>query len=843
MLAFSSLGTLFISIMSIGHSCLPTLVDKSAEVSGQTCFSPNSSNISVSLLEDDVSSGSVLTATLTTSNNENSIVFVNDCDQDVSVSLINNDDGTFTTNFNTKGDAGEFCVMLSAKEASSIEPDSYDSINLYVYSDGIRDCASYLSMDDARSKYFINHVATEEELVLLGIEDAPDDFSPSISRPTAETHYSNFVYGFNDIIEETTFSFGDYSDEIKIEGHAIWCDEKGGEHPLQRTIVELYDDYHSFKRIYDSTHTDEFGNFSFEVDDQSYLSLGGRNLYMIFYAANDAVIVGNHTTYTYKYCTSEYFLVERNTKITCNIKIFPGLSDRSSAFEICQAEIIPHDYAFEMSGKILNAIDVFYPSVAPDECYYFGYLIGNFADYIGVGKDYYKDWDCLNHEYGHYICKQFGFCDMPLPMTHKFGHNLIDDVGRKDGLSVAMSEGLASYLGTAAQMYYADKYVGYSNVGDEIYSSVNRAYANYSSYRAGQTFGNCGEGSETTVTSALIKLMDDVERDGDNVGFGHEKIWEALSSAHHSNISELICTILMKNPECQSEIGKILELEGLSPTPISEGNSVLSVDPNNSCWTFSWKKNGFTNGQPNRFTLKFEGDSDDSYEIENITSASITLNSSQINEVLSLSGTAIKWHVVSYNDDTPITGGYVTSEYMSLKPSSTNLSLNAQTSMTLYSGKTSWFKFTAPYNGTYYFESFSSLDLYGELFSFFVADGTYPNRIAYNDDGGTDRNFKVSKTMSTNETVYLRVSGYNRSASIYGSFTISTTVVHTHAYYDHFLKYSPSKHKAYCSCGEYELKQHVTSSGNTITRNGRLYSNCVECGALVDLGSTPSVIE
>lgn len=91
MLAFSSLGTLFISIMSIGRSCLPTLVDKNAEVSGQICFSPNSSNISVSLLEDDVSSGSVLTATLTTSNNEDSTVFVNDCDQDVSVSLINND--------------------------------------------------------------------------------------------------------------------------------------------------------------------------------------------------------------------------------------------------------------------------------------------------------------------------------------------------------------------------------------------------------------------------------------------------------------------------------------------------------------------------------------------------------------------------------------------------------------------------------------------------------------------------------------------------------------------------------------------------------------------------------
>ena len=526
-----------------------------------------------------------------------------------------------------------------------------------------------------------------------------------------------------------------------------------------------------------------------------------------------------------------------NSRIVYDIEIHSGASDRANAFEICEAETIPHDYIKEMSGTTLPAISIYYPAFNGDGCYY-----NDVLNYIAVGRKYYRDWDCLNHEYGHFINSRLGLCDYSVGGSHSIGEDLIDTRGKENGLKLAMSEGLATYLGTAAQMYYADDYVGFPRVGDEAYNAVNSVNADFSQYHYGCSLSKSGEGNEFCVTSVLIKLLDDETRPNDNVNLGHEAMWTALTAACHDNISELICTILSQNDSQRSAIGKILELEGFSTAPSSFQNLSLSVGSMDSCWTFSWAKQGFESGQPNKFTLTFEGNSGDSYSIENITTTSITLSTSQINSVLALSGSTVKWFVTCYNTNSPDTGGYVSSDLFSSKPSASALSLNLSNSMTLVAAKTKWFKFTAPYSGTYHFESTSDLDLYGEIFSNFVVDGTSPNCLAFNDDDGDNQNFLITTNLSLGQTIYLRVRGFGYSSSIHGSFSMMVTADHAHSYSDHFLCYSSSKHRAYCSCGLYVLKAHAVNSGSTYNRNGHTYANCVDCGTSIDLNTTIVIV-
>lgn len=68
--------------------------------------------------------------------------------------------------------------------------------------------------------------------------------------------------------------------------------------------------------------------------------------------------------------------------------------------------------------------------------------------------------------------------------------------------------------------------------------------------------------------------------------------------------------------------------------------------------------------------------------------------------------------------------------------------------------------------------------------------------------------------------------------------------LHTeHGYCDHYALHSSEKHKAYCACGEYVLRPHAVETGNTHTIHVHTYANCIDCGALVDLGTTVVIVK
>ena len=88
-------------------------------------------------------------------------------------------------------------------------------------------------------------------------------------------------------------------------------------------------------------------------------------------------------------------------------------------------------------------------------------------------------------------------------------------------------------------------------------------------------------------------------------------------------------------------------------------------------------------------------------------------------------------------------------------------------------------------------------------------------------------------------TYYLRVA-YDDSSD-YGTIATSIFNAHKHYYHDHYSWQSFIQHKAYCACGTYANRPHVTSSN--AFQNGEQYAECSECHGLASVGIIYGMIQ
>lgn len=105
------------------------------------------------------------------------------------------------------------------------------------------------------------------------------------------------------------------------------------------------------------------------------------------------------------------------------------------------------------------------------------------------------------------------------------------------------------------------------------------------------------------------------------------------------------------------------------------------------------------------------------------------------------------------------------------------------------------------------FETTGNADTYGELFSDLAVGKSTTNRLTYNDDGGENRNFKITYCLNEGDVVYLRVRGYGWIETSNFIITISSEN-HTHDYTYSYLDYSSTIHKCNCRCGGYIYENH-----------------------------------
>ncbi len=441
---------------------------------------------------------------------------------------------------------------------------------IYVYSDGNYYCASSNSKNEAKSRFFHYHNATYEENDSISYRDQTYFNSGyynayDVSKYSAEQRHANFVYGGSrDVsIDFLPFSGGN-SSIIKLILHTNWIDSEGHSHPLTGVRADFFTSS-SLLGQGDLHFTDDEGRY---VVDLPVSQAGGLKVndvkcrissVCLATSVEDAFYQNYPICYTAPYGTA----LSSYSELDIFIYVYSGRSDRGDAYEITQAQTVPYEYVGEYGDPLENVITQF-PHEATAFCnaYYQTYC-------IRVQKEDAHSWDVLNHEYGHYICRQLNLCYTDNGNNY---HNIHDNLGEGNEY-LAFSEGLATYFGIAAQRYFAGT-INISGFGDEIYQDPYRNFTvNYNIFAPGcSTSPFYGERVESSVTSVLLKMLDNVTRSYDTVALGDTRMWNILHQAPYSgyeSIVEMIDKAIELYPSFANSIRTLRDFEYIAEYIVS----------------------------------------------------------------------------------------------------------------------------------------------------------------------------------------------------------------------------------------------------------------------------------
>lgn len=803
---------------------LVTFLNDKIDVSAKNSLAEHSSLNSNALAYDVIIENKIVDY-----NNEIYISFIlNDETTNYAVSLINasfipleriiEQDETINVYVTNNHEPGEHTFDINVQDENNL---SFTQ-TIYIYSDGVRDCVSTSCMEESKDIYFCNFIATQEELVILGRKEEQKEMTYTTNYYNTMKKYEDFIYKNGDISCVATRTIDNIDGKLKITGTIRWMDSSNNLQPLKNNYVHLYDNDILIDDCYGFTKTNDYGEFTFTINNSTWLENGGLDLFIMLYATNDATFITNFWT-CYMYTSPIFNNVSDNSLMNYDIIIKPRTSNRANSFEISQMMYYSQKYVKEMSNVSLPTIEVIYPN-ASSGCYY-----QNLFRFLCMDQNAYDSWDVGMHEYGHYVDDYFNFSSLE-GGEHWFNTDLAYEYNKEKGLKLAYSEALATYIGISAQLYFNLSSTGIPKVGDYSYDSYNGATCN------GLNYG-FGESDEGSIIGLLLTLADDVSsRNYDKVSLGYEELWKIIGSKKRANVSDLIGDIINKYPKLTNEIGLLLERYGFAPLNITSSNIFSTRNTGN---TFSWNANmthANTVSELNKYSLKFySNDLKDSYQIDNIITTSYTLTISDLNNVLSLNGNTIYWQVIGYNTRNFLTGPYNSSLKQIAKPLATNICLDDNYSSSLNSGETIWYRFVVPKTGIYKFETTGSSDTYGELFTSIVADKTFINRLenGYNDDSGDGNNFKIEYNLEYKQVVYLRIRGFNYNKV--DDFTLSVICT----YHEHKFEYEPIDsryHILECHCGEISGRKSGHILDGTYVDpigNGR-YKPCAYCGTAID---------
>ncbi len=714
--------------------------------------------------------------------------------------------------------AGEYSFDVSAQDSNEL---SFNK-TMYIYSDGVRDCISSACIEEARDIYFTNFIATDEELFLLGKMDDESVNSHTEIYYDTIMEYESFVYKNTNVSYTTTRKIDIADGKIKINGEVKWEDSAGGLQPLIDNYVYLYEEAEKNEK-YGYVKTDNNGRFSFLVDYDEWVESGESNLFLSLKAETDAATL-YMVIIPYSCSLSKIENISDNLEVYYDIVITPGESKRANAFEIAQMMYYSRKYVEAMSNELLPQITVFYPN-SSEGSYYKPSL-----KYICLDKRAYDCWDAGMHEYGHYIADHFDFA----PLTQG-RHTIEEDLtvlnGKAKGLKLAYGEAIATYLGISAQLYFDLVTTNIPYVGDYKYNS-------YYGFQLDLPTITFGEGDENSTVGLLLALVGDVSALGlDEALLEYKILWDIIDSKKRDYMSELITDIASENSSMIGDLGILLEHFEFSPKNLSSSKYLDTKAENN---TFIWEENQVRPGSLcalNQYSLVFHSNySTDTYEINNLTSTSYTLTLDDLNHILELDSDQISWQVIGYNTNTFTTGPYFSRLVEINKPIEDDLYLGNSYSNSLLEGEVAWYKFVVPKAGTYEFTSSGPSDVYGELFSSIVANGSTYNRLenGFDDDAGDDRNFKIVYNLSYKQVIYLRVRGYEYRNAPNFSVLVECTH-HDHAY--EYRALNSSYHILKCHCGETSgsEQRHILDGGNHNPIEFEKKKPCIYCGYMVDV--------
>ena len=431
---------------------------------------------------------------------------------------------------------------------------------IYVYVRLGNYAASAYSMDDAKSRLFRYQEMTYDEREKISYRDESNFkygyytvYDPS--RYNAEAHHADYVYGGSDYDYDFSTSPRGNSTTIKLILHANWVDKNYNVYPLKGIRADFMTQ-NSLLGQGDLHFTGNDGQYVVNLPASQVSQLKVNDIRCRLSSVCEATAVEDNFYQNYPLCyTLPYTTSLSNySQLDLYLWILADYSDRGAAYEITQAQSVPYNYV-DTFADTLDTIVTRFPSEHTE-------YVKNRVQFINIQKEDAHSWDVLNHEYGHFICDQLGLCNVD---SNRNPHTVHTNLG-EDGIELAYSEGLATYLGLAAQMYYAGSF-DVDGFGDELYQDTYRNLTVYYD-RFAPSYGGSGrmygERYETATTAMMIKMLDDVERWDDEVELGHAAMWNILLNSadeYCGNIVEFIDIAVDTYPSYESAIRHMQEVE------------------------------------------------------------------------------------------------------------------------------------------------------------------------------------------------------------------------------------------------------------------------------------------
>ena len=433
--------------------------------------------------------------------------------------------------------------------------------------------------------------------------------------------------------------------EVTISGKILWTDNQGNEHPVRKSTVKVWDDNFLVDKEITTISTDVNGNytakFEYEENLDVYIEVfaDGPNHFV------ENVGVAGILTSTFSEKTTPIKVIPNEENKIDTLKI-GNEKKTEQAFSISDALYVGSLYAEEVRGELPTKLEINFSNKA-DATFFNG-------SSITIGRDDSWDWDVILHEYGHYLAFLDDF-DESLGGDHKPGvSNITPSRGKLKGVRLAWSEGLATYLGIAAQEINKNILPKIEGVGDTSYQDVSNNGGETELYNIEDFLpitleSEEGEGEELSVSRILWDIADGVNLEleaHDEINLGHKELYDILNN-NISNLDELndVWDYFFENSENfeRAQYGAIFEEYDVSPEPKGKITKAKNFTVDSEIPEFQWNKNN--NEANDRFEVI----------IFNEDFSQIIETSGQLDDVTAWTPTDEQWqNIISTTPDSPV---------------------------------------------------------------------------------------------------------------------------------------------------------------------------------------------
>ena len=348
---------------------------------------------------------------------------------------------------------------------------------------------------------------------------------------------------------------------LNVYGQIKWTTDTGYSYSLRGVSICVSV---PFSAYYFSAYTDSNGNYSTTITYLSYIipsSFEPKIVLTINASTETSVIIDeNSTQYSYSlsanYSNQSYINLSKTFDPNSGSESFFG-----KVFYLTQQEYHYSTYFASLTGQSMTNTFIRYSSnsdLYPSFMYYSNNNTLEIPYYTSSGPSFpssYNAWDIFGHEYGHKIEHMFS-----LSVFHSLPHyidwNLIDMFTtnpngvlnghpvtnpRVQGIEVAWSEGLATYLSLSAQHYFPSflrNSIAFPFIDDGSYSGKTFVYHyNYDdSNWSSSVFA--GEANENSVIAILFNLFDTDITFHDKHAYGDSLVWFCLTDSGATNLSD-----------------------------------------------------------------------------------------------------------------------------------------------------------------------------------------------------------------------------------------------------------------------------------------------------------------